>query len=976
MRLTPNDLLRYRQQVAAFAEIRPAYEVLSRVMTEILSQAVRDLGLIAIVESRAKTVASFAEKIRRKPKTDPVNEFTDLCGVRVITDTKSAIGPVCQFVRRSFDVDDRNSEDVADRLGAGEFGYRSIHFIVSLRPNTFETLIRKQLESVHDSAGIAAAHLDRFFRRLGAAETVGTSLQPGPVFRTEIQVRTLLQHTWASFYHDRIYKGEFKIPRHYERDARRIAASLEEADDSFSRTIDAVEKYRTSYGAYLSRDQRREEMTTIDEVLSVLDPDKSWAERQRLATKRARIALSLGNGSDAERTLAPFVKHWEEEPAARALNHVLANLAAAEHQPKDRRTYLLVQAREKLEGLHDSVAGALLRDFGRALAEQEKPDARRYLEMASRLDPCDAESWVILGNVLRHASPRQAMEAYEQALRLDPTDPHALAACLRCKVVREHSLDVAGPLRNSLEGAINRCRERALAGVYLPHAHFESAFFSLLLGATSPDEVSGAYFFDSLKSYAKGVQLSDSADPIERELDAIVAIQKEIDRTPDAFEWVRLFLLAARAAKLFRVRRGEREVLQGHEHALEALQKKRAELEKHPEETPVSLPPDLSEELRKAEEAVAQAKGNLAKCEAKLQAARLACVAEAVWQDAAQSPRPYVMVAGGCREEDLPKVQAYRELLERGFAEFPGTIISGGTKAGICGMVGDLRGPKLEHIPLVTYRPQYLPDWAPLHPRYTAFKSRGMQFSGLEPIQSWVDLMAIEEFDPGTVRLVGINGGRISAWEFRLALAMGAKVGIFSGSGRASTDIFVDPEWEDSPGLLRLPDDAATLRVLVGDLPPAPLKPADREALGQKAHEEYSKTRTRQLAQLDVAVLKWNELGEDLRQSNLHQVDHYAEKLRVIGLGIRQAENPKSIEVPALTSEQIEIMAELEHGRWNADRLLGGWKLGVRDHAKKTSPHLVSWEALPEDIKKYDRDAVRDIPMRLQALGYELHKLV
>jgi ppGpp synthetase/RelA/SpoT-type nucleotidyltranferase len=976
MRLTSTDLARYRQQVAAFAQIRPVYEVLSRVITEILSQAVRDLGLIGIVEGRAKTVASFAEKMQRKPKADPVNDFTDLCGVRVITDTKSAVGPVCQFIRRNFEVDDRNSEDVVERLGAGEFGYRSIHFIVSMRPGTFDAILRRQLEAAGDSSHIASAHLARFSRALTPAEAATCGLQSGPAFRTEIQVRTMLQHTWASFYHDRIYKGDFKIPRHYERDARRIAASLEEADDSFSRTIDAVERYRTSYGAYLTHAQRLTEMANIDEVLSVLDPDKSWTERQRLAVKRARIALSLGDAGDAEKTLLPFVRHWEETPAATALREALATLTEAERQPHNRRSYILVEAREKLEALQDSVAGSLLRDFGRALAGQAKPEAEHYLRMASRLDPSDAEAWVILGNALRDREPRQAIEAFEQALRLDPTDPHALAAYLRCKVVRERSLEVAGPLRNSLEGAIGRCRERALAGVYLPHAHFESGFFSLLLGATAPEEASGASFLESLTYYAKGVQLSATADPIERAHEAIAAIQREVDRTPEAFDWVRLFLLAARAGKLFRVRRGARAALEREQGKLADLRKKIAELGGPvASETAASIPPGLCQELAKTEVAAARAQEALATCEDKLKLARQACARETVWRDAAASPQPFVIVAGGCREEELPKIQAYRKILEEGFAEFSGTIFSGGTRAGVCGMVGELSGPKLDHIPLVTYRPQYLPEWAPLHPRYLAHHSRGLQFSGREPIQSWVDMMAIDDFDPGTVRLIGINGGRICSWELRLALAMGAKVGVFAGSGRAASEILADADWADSPGLLRLPDDAATLRRLVADLPPAPLSPPDRLALAQAAHEAYSGWFVKQLAQRDVAVLNWEDLGPELQQSNLQQVDHYAEKLRVIGFGIRPAENRAELRVPTLTREQVEIMAELEHGRWNAERLLAGWKLGPKDVAKKTSPYLVAWDELSEEIRAYDRDAVLAIPARLQALGYEIYPL-
>ena len=42
---------------------------------------------------------------------------------------------------------------------------------------------------------------------------------PGAKLRAEIQVRTLLQHAWASFGHDRVYKSPFAVPRRWRRDA-------------------------------------------------------------------------------------------------------------------------------------------------------------------------------------------------------------------------------------------------------------------------------------------------------------------------------------------------------------------------------------------------------------------------------------------------------------------------------------------------------------------------------------------------------------------------------------------------------------------------------------------------------------------------------------------------------------------------------------------------------------------------------------
>ena len=56
----------------------------------------------------------------------------------------------------------------------------------------------------------------------------------------------------------------------------------------------------------------------------------------------------------------------------------------------------------------------------------------------------------------------------------------------------------------------------------------------------------------------------------------------------------------------------------------------------------------------------------------------------------------------------------------------------------------------------------------------------------------------------------------------------------------------------------------------------------------------------------------------------------------------------------------------MEHARWNAERWLAGWRLGKKDLIKKTSPWLLPWEELPDEIKEFDRQAVREIPLRLK----------
>jgi hypothetical protein len=67
------------------------------------------------------------------------------------------------------------------------------------------------------------------------------------------------------------------------------------------------------------------------------------------------------------------------------------------------------------------------------------------------------------------------------------------------------------------------------------------------------------------------------------------------------------------------------------------------------------------------------------------------------------------------------------------------------------------------------------------------------------------------------------------------------------------------------------------------------------------------------------------------------------------------------------------MMGEMEHGRWNTERLEAGWKYGrERDSKDKTNPCLVPWRGFSENIKEYDRKAMRDWPVILKKVGLEI----
>jgi hypothetical protein len=175
---------------------------------------------------------------------------------------------------------------------------------------------------------------------------------------------------------------------------------------------------------------------------------------------------------------------------------------------------------------------------------------------------------------------------------------------------------------------------------------------------------------------------------------------------------------------------------------------------------------------------------------------------------------PVVIVAGGTSAEIRP--EEYRQLLLDGFRSFHGTVISGGTTAGLSGLVGAVQTAYPQSIVTIGYIPASLPDGTKKDVRYSQIRTTGGQaFSALEPLQYWTDLIA-SGILPAQVRLLGINGGEISAFEYRLALMLSASVGVIESSGREAACLFKDPYWGNSKNLLPLSADKKEIESFVG----------------------------------------------------------------------------------------------------------------------------------------------------------------
>jgi hypothetical protein len=144
-----------------------------------------------------------------------------------------------------------------------------------------------------------------------------------------------------------------------------------------------------------------------------------------------------------------------------------------------------------------------------------------------------------------------------------------------------------------------------------------------------------------------------------------------------------------------------------------------------------------------------------------------------------------------------------------------------------------------------------------------------------------------------------------------------------------------------------------------------------REILARAIHDEYVRNQSRagDTPERSNSLISWDELPEDLKESNRRQADHIGAKLREIGAAIEPHGDEESIPF-RFEPDEVELLAEMEHVRWNQERTDAGWTYGhVTDHAGRKSPSLIPWPNLPEHEKEKDRNAVRGIPALLARVG-------
>ena len=312
-------------------------------------------------------------------------------------------------------------------------------------------------------------------------------------------------------------------------------------------------------------------------------------------------------------------------------------------------------------------------------------------------------------------------------------------------------------LRNgNQEEVIRNCGRRTRMDTNLGAAYFDLGRSSLLLGNLP----------ESLAAYAKACQLSETEASIEAAIESLERLQKSTEGRMRELSLAGRLLLVARASKLLSSQTGLRSAaVDGPQVARQKAAAAMAELRR--------LTPRFAEPL----------------------------------------DPPIVIVAGGCDLKAAPQVNGYRTFLEAAFRDFGGTIISGGTTAGVSGTVASMHG-RMKKIAYLPKRECLPSDAVPDDGYQIRWMNEEETISVSQAIQYWIDIL-LSDVKPSEVRLVGINGGEISAFEFRFALALGAHVGIILDSGREADRLWADPDWKSSENLFMLPADEKSVKAFV-----------------------------------------------------------------------------------------------------------------------------------------------------------------
>lgn len=902
------------QAVGAYQKVFARYRLMAVYLLKLLEHVKSKRCKTAIIQARPKTPSSVAGKIVKSwPKyQDPVNKMTDLCGARVIVPLLREATQMTAWLSTHFAITEY--EDMLERLRPEAFGYRGEHLLISIDPRILpkelvaEDLWEQMPEAMKpliEPEGPASQESEIEKLRLQLLLTEGPPVLTADLWHELHGLIAEVQvRTMAQHaWSDVGHDLIYKSPVLLPADHQRSSAKIAAMLEAADEELgDLVDKLEV-----IQKNARRyldetEAESEIAQLKAVLSVD---AGNLGVACNIVRSQLSIADYDGAAKTIEEFGKSQKEIPTE--LEVLRGRVLVARH-----RDY--PHEREALES-------------GRALLDSLVNQGHGGVEAATAL----ADAWAIDGH------RDKACQAFEMAYAIDSTDPRALTGYLRHQIAEDRGTRGVQLFRPFIEQAIGRCRQQIAARANLPDALFLLA--ELLLVSEESRETRKAEH-----RRRPGLPSKQRRESQRRELqstyEGLYAACRAITLTPRR----RLAALSEFNSRMDLLHKRAGIDIPGAEWARMIVQ-----LACH-------LRSRGDEQMQKT-------------------AQKMGCSSNLGGKPLPISDKSVLIVAGGCDMSDKSRNTRQRSLLEAVAAEFEGLILSGGTQQGIAGLVGELCSKRnadagWKIITTVGYLAENFDDeHATKDDRYTELRrTHGWEdgFSPLEPLQNWIDLLIESKVSPEKVRLLGINGGKIAAFEYHLAAALGAQTAVIRESGREADRLMLEEDQPGNENIMFLPSDSETVRAFVGDFPSVVEIKKQEACLAEQIDKAYKNI---------VPTLESQQHSDEIKRtfdsSNQEQARHMAAKLRRVGLGVAQSDDPR--EEQPLPGDKIEELAKMEHGRWVVERTLLGWRLGeTRDNDKKTRPQLIPWEDLPDIEKKKDLNTVENIPVFLRACGLKI----
>ncbi|MEX2215135.1 MAG: RyR domain-containing protein [Phycisphaeraceae bacterium] len=723
--------------------------------------------------------------------------------------------------------------------------------------------------------------------------------------KMEVQICHVLTHAWTVVTHDRVYKTDLTTPTELKRRVAEAKAMLDTTARQVEQAVVELDRYRRKHAGRLRASVPKEKK---EDELNEFDKAKLTCDSVVSQAPEDSPSSAHIDAMEYRADLAIAEQDWEY--AATLLDRVVIC-----------RPQVRVRLAAVLRHLKARGTGAAI----------------TMLNDALDVDPTDGEAACALADlVLSKRSPTatdfiEAESKLSTAFNANPCQPNLLMQYITARLLRDGDASQLSLSRGGLVDAIAECRKRCDLGSDVPVCLLQHARLALFA-----DDV-----FDAVNTYCLASLHQAGIDQLKHEQHLLKML---LDRTKAS--------KSEPSVKALRV---------GIECAVELLN---LLIARHEESTISAANPEALLFLRKG---------------------------------------PIVILAGGCDKTYETHVHRYESTISKAFKRFRGTIISGGTKSGISRLAAEIadrsedtntskrRITAIGYLPpakLVEQHEDQIDDRYDRIFCVTPKETGEPLYSPLGPIHTWRDLLATGR-DPNEVRVVGINGGKVSGFEFRLALALGAVVGLIEDSGRAVATLLTDAHWKVQSGLARLLCDAETIELFV-NFHAAPITdqtPLDGDTidiLGQTFHANYRNSKMNSREYVDDSMREWKDLAKVFQDSNLHQVRSMQWILSTEGFAIVSISDVRDaidlgVDEPQPDGKKVRVpnsayvgrvlpLARLEHARWNAERLSLGWTQGPdRSLARKTSPFLVPFDAVPALTQKYDLDPYLNLAKLLES---------